>query len=54
MKHSHKQAVLKLMLFYTVTLFFFFFFTGLGAARQHLLQGRLLQKQLLDDSAAKK
>lgn len=34
--------------------FFFFFFTGLGAARQHLLQGRLLQKQLLDDSAAKK
>lgn len=33
---------------------FFFFFTGLGAARQHLLQGRLLQKQLLDDSAAKK
>lgn len=53
MKHSHKQAVLKLMLFYTVTLFFFFF-TGLGAARQHLLQGRLLQKQLLDDSAAKK
>lgn len=31
-----------------------YFITGVGAASKHLLQGCLLQKQLLDDSTAKK